>query len=662
LRKELLVATAFVALSSFDYIGSAIAAPLSEDAKAFGTREAVSAMSMSPDGTKAAILVGAPGSTTILRIADFNTGGVASLTNSDGRPQSLRWCRFAGNNHLVCQYTGIDQVGGVLVEFSRLIALSVDGKSMKTLGQGASDKDAYIRQHDGAIVDWLPQNDGQVLMARSYVPEINTTGSLLGRRLEGLGVDRVDLASMKSSSIETPRPQADSYMSDGAGRIRLYSTSEAQGESGLLTGKIAIKYRTIGSKDWRNLGIYDSRTDQGYWPLAIDGESDSLFALKDVAGRDTLVRVKLDGTAAEAAIASNPNVDIDGIVRLGAGNRVIGYTYADDRRHHVYFDREYDTLQKSLSKAIPAMPLIDFLGASSDGTKLLVYASGDTAPGTFYRFDKSNRKLEEIAAVRPLLSGRLLSPVKSIRISASDGAQIPAYLTIPAGSSGKNLPAVVLPHGGPSARDEWGFDWLAQFLAARGYVVIQPNYRGSAGYGSEWMGKNGFQGWRTSIGDVSSAARYLVSQGIADPKRMAIVGWSYGGYAALQSVVAEPSLYKAAVAIAPVTDLALLKRQYDQYTDKRLAQAFIGAGPHIVEGSPLQNVQEIGVPVLLVHADRDLNVAFAQSQKMDTALRAAGREVEFLKFKGLDHQLDDSGARTEMLTRIGALLERTIGL
>jgi dienelactone hydrolase len=660
MRNSLLHAVGYAALVSAAQPAIA-AAPLAEDAKAFGTREQVRTMAMSPDGSKVAMLTSAAGSVTVLQVADLRDGSVRSLTNSDGRPQSLHWCNFAGNSQLVCQYGGVEPYEDVLVGFSRLMTIRTDGKAMRALGQKASAKDAYLRQSDGSIVDWLAASDGQILMARNYVPEINTTGSILGRSKDGLGIDRLDLATMKSTMVEGPRPRVDRYMSDGLGLVRLYTASDRQGESGLLTGTMRIKFRRAGSTDWRDLGTYDSRDDTGYYPLAIDADTDSLYALKDVAGRDTLVRVKLDGSGAETAVAANAKVDIDNVVRLGAGNRVIGYTYADDRRHHVYFDREYNMLQTALSKAIPKMPLIDFVGASADGKKMLIYASGDTAPGMFYRYDKESRNLEEIAAVRPHLAGRTLSPVTSIRVVASDGTQIPAYLTIPAGSSGKDMPAVVLPHGGPSARDEWGFDWLAQFLAARGYVVIQPNYRGSAGYGDEFLAKNGFQGWRTSIGDVTSAARHLVAQGIADPKRMAIVGWSYGGYAALQSVATEPTLYQAAVAVAPVTDLALLKQQFEQYTDKNLGQSFVGSGPHIIEGSPLRNASKITVPVLLAHGNRDLNVNIAQSEKMESALRGAGRPVEYLRFKGLDHQLDDSTARIELLMRIGALLERTIG-
>ncbi|HVI05936.1 MAG TPA: alpha/beta fold hydrolase, partial [Sphingomicrobium sp.] len=218
-----------------------------------------------------------------------------------------------------------------------------------------------------------------------------------------------------------------------------------------------------------------------------------------------------------------------------------------------------------------------------------------------------------------------------------------------------------LPHGGPSARDYWGFDWLAQFLAARGYAVLQPEYRGSAGFGDSWLNQNGFKNWRTSIGDITASAKWLAQQGIADPDRLAILGWSYGGYAALQSAVTEPSLYKAVIAIAPVTDLAMLKEDAQYFTNRDLVEEEIGQGPHVVDGSPLRHAGNIVAPVLLFHGDHDSNVNIQQSVKMDAALKAAGRQSSLMTFKGLDHQLDDSSARFEMLASIGQFLDKTIG-
>jgi len=248
-----------------------------------------------------------------------------------------------------------------------------------------------------------------------------------------------------------------------------------------------------------------------------------------------------------------------------------------------------------------------------------------------------------------------------IKYKAADGTDIPGYLTMPVGKSAKNLPAVVLPHGGPAYRDEWGFDWIAQFLAARGYAVLQPNFRGSAGYGDAWLVENGFKGWKTSIGDVTAAAHWLADQGIADPKRLAIVGWSYGGYAALQSAVVEPSLFKSVAAIAPVTDFGLWKSEFNDFINSEVMAEYVGSGPHIEEGSPLRHASAIQVPVLLAHGTKDQNVGFDESVRMADALRGSGKPVEFLRFEGLDHQLDDSAARRQLLEKIGALLDRTIG-
>ncbi|HZB69343.1 MAG TPA: alpha/beta fold hydrolase, partial [Sphingomicrobium sp.] len=390
-------------------------------------------------------------------------------------------------------------------------------------------------------------------------------------------------------------------MTDGRGNVRLMEVGVVAGEEQELTGVWRYKFRARGSKEWKPFIEYRSSDGAGAYPLAIEADSDSAFVTRKLDGRDALYRIKLDGSGATTLVAAEKAVDIDNVVRVGRGQRVIGYTYADDAREVVYFDPEYTKLAGSLSKALPGRPGINFEGASADGSKLLIFASSDTNPGTYYYLDKATKRLDEVAPVRPELAGRKLAEVKPVRIPAPGGVQIPGYLTLPPDGNGKNLPAIVLPHGGPSARDEWGFDWLAQFLAARGYAVIQPNYRGSAGYGDQWKGANGFKDWKTAIADIAASARYLVAEGIADPKRLAILGWSYGGYAALQSAAVEPELYRAAVAIAPVTDLGLLKRQSENFTNRRLVQELVGSGAHIEAGSPARHARAIKAPVLLVH-------------------------------------------------------------
>lgn len=646
----------FAGISMLAVAAAATGSTIDEDAKAFGVRATYQSMDISPDGRALLAVVSGPGRKSVLRIIDAATKDARSVIMADGDPESIFWCRFASNLQLVCKYGGYAEVGGDMVGFSRLVTLGVDGKNVKQLGQRSRLSDSGIRQFDGEILDWLPDQSGSVLMARNYVPEENISGFNVVDSRDGLGVDRIELSTLKVSKVEPPSQTAQRYLTDGRGNVRMMMLAErSSGEQ--LTGRYNFKFRRNGSRRWEDFSQYTTYGNVGDYPVAVEGSSESAFVLTNTNGRDALYRMKLDGSGTKTLIAANSAVDIDSIVRLGNGQRVIGYTYVDDRQRTVYFDEEIKRIAVTLGKAVPLHPLLSFQGASADGSKLLIFGHADSDPGSFYLYDKNSRRLDEIAPARVELLDRKLASVRAISFPAADGAKVPAYVTLPPGSSGRNLPGIVLPHGGPSARDEWGFDWLAQFLAARGYAVIQPNYRGSAGYGEEWLADNGFKGWRTSIGDVTSAAKYLVAEGIADPKRLAIVGWSYGGYAALQSAAVEPDLYKAAVAIAPVTDLALLKREADNFSNRRLIHDFIGSGPHIVEGSPLRRASEIKVPVLMFHGSIDGNVAIAHSEKMAAALRKAGGRAELVRFKGLDHQLEDSDARIQMLTKIGIFLE-----
>ena len=329
----------------------------------------------------------------------------------------------------------------------------------------------------------------------------------------------------------------------------------------------------------------------------------------------------------------------------------MGASFATERRQSVYFDPDLKKLAAALGKALPNQPLVEFVDASLDETKLLIWAGGDTSPGTYYLFDRTAKKLRPLMSSRPELEGVTLSPVQPVSYPAADGTMIPAYLTLPPGSSGKNLPTIVMPHGGPSARDEWGFDWLSQYYANRGFAVLQPNYRGSSGYGDSWYQQNGFKSWRTAIGDVDDAGRWLAKTGVADPARLFIVGWSYGGYAALQSAVLDPGLFKAVVAIAPVTDLGMWKEEWRDFSNRRVHEEFIGSGPHIEEGSPAQNAGRISVPVLMFHAELDRNVRISQSRFMAGKLREAGKSVELVEYPKLEHSLVDSAVRAQMLKK-----------
>ena len=631
-------------------------------AQKFGSLEAVGQISMAPDGGKVA-WIGSTGEEQLLYVADLvaNSGPKAVLRVGADKGV-LTWCRWASLTRLVCQVRSVINDAGVLVGFSRLIALDSDGKNLVRLTQEINSRSLGEIQDGGDVLDWdVPGQPGQVLMTREYVPE-STIGTNFRNTAEGLGVDMIDTQSLKRTRVEAPRRMAVEYITDGHGIVRIMAI-QGENSSGYSSNKLKYFFRRPASRDWEALstvGLTDD-VEGGFSPVAVDPASNVVYGFDSEQGMTALFSIKLDGSGQRTLVLGRSDVDIDHVVTIGRNRRVVGASYATERRVVDYFDPDLKKLGASLTKALPGNPNIDFIDASQDESKLLLLAWGDTNPGMVYLLDKASMRVEELLPVRAELEGLTLAKVTPITFEAADRTKIPAYLTLPPGSTGKGLPAIVMPHGGPSARDEWGFDWMAQYFAARGYAVLQPNFRGSAGYGSHWYQQNGFKSWRIAISDVNDAGRWLVKQGIAAPDKLGIVGWSYGGYAALQSQVLDPDLFKAVIAIAPVTDLERLRQEAAPYTNFPIVDRFIGTGPHVREGSPAQNAGRFKAPVLLFHGTMDQNVGSGESRLMADRLRSEGKQVTYVEFKGLDHSLSSKKARTQMLSQSDTFLRKVFG-
>jgi dipeptidyl aminopeptidase/acylaminoacyl peptidase len=631
-----------------------------EVARDFGARPSARSVSLSPDGTRMAYLTPmlARGSSLVVvgvrpDPKDGKTAPSKRTMYADANPWRLDYCFWISNQRLVCKLSGVlhDSSGEVaFLPVSRLLAVDADGGVIKGLAtpRNVNSRDYFL--HDGAIIDQLPDEDGAVLMSRNYTPDSHT-GSHIGKETDGLGVDWIDTRTLEVRHLVAPLKEAFSYLTDGRGTVRIMGLVREQ-SNGYASGKFGFLYRPRQGTDWRPLGEYDERDHSGFWPVGVDPDLNVAYGFRHKDGRDALYMKKLDDSLEETLVFARPDVDVDGVLRIGRRQRVVGATYATDRRQSELFEPQIKRELEAIARALPKQPLLRVEDSSVDESFLLLRAASDVDPGVEYLFDRKAKTLHTLMVVREELEGYQLATVRPISFPSSDGVSVPGYLTLPPGrDEARGLPAIVLPHGGPSERDEWGFDWLAQYFAQRGYAVLQPNFRGSSGYGDAWFEQNGFRSWRLAIGDVLSAGRWLVKEGIADPARLGVVGGSYGGYAALQSAATDPAVFKAVVAIAPVTDLEALVEERRHWSNFEIVRKMVGEGPQVREASPIRQAAKITVPVLLAHGTMDQTVSHTQSQRMAEKLKAAGREVQYLSFKDLGHQFDDSAARAELLQK-----------
>jgi len=611
-------------------------------AQIFGARPWVEDVSLSPDGRHVAYVTPGAGQMNVANVLDLATGDTKTVTYADGKPLRITQCNWSANDRLVCRLYGVSRLKDRNYGWSRIVGVNVDGTGALDLGR-PNGNNWSIKGWDGDVIDWLSGTNGIVLMAR-----LGAADTI---------IEQVDTRTGTGTPLKS-LPSADSYLSDGRGTIRMVANHQTNASG--YTGITKYRYRLAGGTGWLPFGTADKVT--GLKPAAIDADQNAVYALQKLDGREALYRVALDGTLRTDLVYADPEVDVAGVETIGRQERIIGYRYITDRLQIVYTDPAYRALAASLGKVLPKLPILVFSGASADERKLILFAASDVDPGHYFLYDRDTHRLTELLLERPPLAERKLADQRMIRIPAADGTMIPAYLALPPGSSGRNLPAIVMPHGGPAARDVWGFDWLVQFFAARGYAVIQPEYRGSTGFGRTYLNGSGFKSWRTAMSDVADAGRWLVKQGIADPDKLAIFGWSYGGYAALQVNYTDPLLFKAVIAVAPVTSVDDLRLEIAGRQTKALVDDFTGSHANAVEASPVRHPDAFRAPVLLFHGDRDLNVGIDASREMDKALRAAGKQSRLVTYPDLDHQLLDSGVRADLLSQSDAFLTKALGL
>jgi dipeptidyl aminopeptidase/acylaminoacyl peptidase len=344
-------------------------------------------------------------------------------------------------------------------------------------------------------------------------------------------------------------------------------------------------------------------------------------------------------TGTEESVESDPQnrVDLGSVLFSDSTDDLIATIYIDDKPRYIWKDKAFEADYNLLRQKLPGKEL-QFVSSTKDERLFLVNARSDVDPGTTYLFDRQTKALTEQYRIRDKLPRAALSPVTPIHYKSSDGLEIPAYLTLPKGYPAKGLPLIVLPHGGPWARDVWGYNGLSQFLANRGYAVLQPNFRGSTGYGKTFLDAGNKEWGGKMQDDLTWGVKHLVEVGTVDPKRVGILGGSYGGYATLAGVAFTPDVYAAAVSIVGPSNLITLLGSIPPYWEaarkifaERMGDPATAEGKAQLERqSPLNSASKIKTPLMVVQGANDPRVNRAESEQIVIALRDRGFPVEYL--------------------------------
>jgi dienelactone hydrolase len=403
----------------------------------------------------------------------------------------------------------------------------------------------------------------------------------------------------------------------------------------------------------------DPAGDIGLTSLGRDGTT-AIYGLEDPAtGKTRVFEVPLAGGQPTEILA---DADVAGYYIDGTNGRLLGYLPRDGEAKPVMFDPAQQNALRKVYRAFPKLR-VTIKGWTPSFSHILVQTRGNGDSGTWYVVEMAQFKAFTVGAERPDISPDQVGPISTVAYTAADGLQMSGILTLPPGLPAKNLPVVLLPHGGPQSHDVATFDWWAQAFASRGYAVFQPNFRGSTNRDDAFR-RAGYGQWgRKMQTDISDGLAELARQGIVDPKRACIVGASYGGYAALAGVTLQQGLYRCAVAVAPVSDLT------DMYTtnyresgqDKMVGVSLresLGNPSTFAAVSPRRNAARADAPILLIHGKDDTVVAFSQSSAMADALKDAGRPYELVTLKEEDHWLSRSATRQQMLEAAVGFVQR----
>jgi dipeptidyl aminopeptidase/acylaminoacyl peptidase len=507
-----------------------------------------------------------------------------------------------------------------------------DGKSVRDL--------TPFEKVQARMIDDLPLNSKEVII------------SLNRRNKEIFDVYRLNIETGDLQLVAENPGNISDWVTDHDGKIRAATTTDGVNTS--------LLYRKSESDPWKT--ILTTNFKEAFTPEFFTFDNQRLFGNSN-RDRDKSAEVELDPETGKETkvIFEHPDVDVSSLSYSRKRKVLTEASYTTWRTEYHFFDAQSEQLFQDLKQKLPGLEVF-IMSSNDDENVFVVRTISDRSLGAFYLYDAKSKELTKLADRAPWLKEDDLAEMKPIDYQARDGLTIHGYLTLPKGREAKNLPVVVNPHGGPWARDNWTFNPEVQFLANRGYAVLQMNFRGSVGYGRKFW-ELGFKEWGGKMqDDITDGVNWLIKQGIADPKRVAIYGGSYGGYAVLEGLVKEPALYAAGVDYVGVSNLFTFLQTIPPYWKPFLDMTYEMVGhpdkdkAWFQEHSPALNANRIETPLFVAQGAQDPRVNINESNQIVEALKKRGIQVEYMVKENEGHGFHNEENRFDFYTAMEKFL------
>lgn len=617
---------------------------------AFGQLPRLKWVKLSPDGTHYAAVQVSKGK-EVLAIYNMTGQGeqvrVLNMAGHKKAEEKLENFSWVNNDRIVFSISVATQRGHILTTDTRLISIKKDltdqrkiPKDKKSANRdGYRDKDSYAQIQD-RIISWLPDDPEHILMLYN---------------LDGKGwvnsAYKINVSNGSSQLVEHGSDRLGDYLADLEGNIRVKFEYN--------NNKEIVSVREHGSTIWKEL--YSRSEDEGR-PFYIDGfsEDPNVLFISTHGNGDTMGLYKYDILERKVVgtVFQDETYAVGNLLRDSVTRKPIGFEYEGHAEVKHYTDPLFSELQGKLEGVFKGAT-VSITSSDAARSLFVIYVESASRPGEYYLFIRAEGRLMLLGKRYPDLAAEEMAEVTPVSYAARDGMTIPGYLTRPKGAVGP-MPLVVLPHGGPSSRDVMRFDYRVQFLASRGYAVLQPNFRGSTGYGSKFKDAGDRQWGLAMQDDITDGVQAMIDRGIADPGKICIVGGSYGGYAALMGAIKTPDLYQCAFAFAPVTDIKQLLKDWARYKFNDRNVPSIGNawrdGDRLGDTSPVNGVGQIQIPILLIHGDLDRSVPVSHSRNMAKKLKKAGKVHRLIIQEDGDHHHSLEHHRQEYLREMEAFL------